>query len=49
MSSTDKTNLNFNTSERHSHTNKATLDKITEVGEELKYNGETVVTKTSFT
>lgn len=49
MSWTDKTNLNSNTSARHSHTNKTTLDKITEVGGELKYNGETVVTKASFT
>ena len=49
MSGTDKTNLNSNTSARHSHTNKMTLDKITEVDGELRYNGETVVTKTVFT
>ena len=30
MSATDKTNLNANTSARHTHSNKATLDKLTD-------------------
>lgn len=33
----------------HTHTNSTVLNNITEVDGELKYNGETVVTKTVFT
>lgn len=49
MSSTDKQNLDTNTASRHTHTNKTTLDGLSDVSGKLKYNGETVVTKTSFT
>ena len=35
--------------ELHTHTNSAVLNNITEVDGELRYNGETVVTKTVFT
>ena len=33
----------------HTHTNITALNNITEVDGELRYNGETVVTKTVFT
>lgn len=35
--------------ELHTHPNSTVLNNITEVNGELRYNGETVVTKTVFT
>ena len=40
MSSTDKTNLDSSTTARHTHSNKSTIDKFSEVEGKPYYNGE---------
>ena len=42
MSSTDKQNLEANTTSRHIHSNKSVIDKFTEVDNKLFYNGEEI-------